>query len=81
MDQLRPVQAFSGLPPLRDLIQLYNARISEVVEEALEATGLDRLAEDQRPRLVTNRGPALLSRDFGFYREARGLGHILASPY
>jgi transposase InsO family protein len=57
------------------------AAFSEVVEEALEATGLDRLSQEQRPRLVTDRGPALISHDFGLYLEGRGLGHILASPY
>jgi transposase InsO family protein len=57
------------------------AAFSEVVEEALEATGIDRLPQDQRPRLVTDRGPALISHDFGLYLEGRGLGHILASPY
>ena len=54
---------------------------SEVMEDALEATGLDRLPQPRRPRLVTDRGPALVSRDFGVYLEVRGLGHILASPY
>jgi len=57
------------------------AAFSEVVEEAMEATGMDRAPEDVRPRLVTDRGPALLSHDFGLYLEGRGLGHILASPY
>jgi putative transposase len=52
-----------------------------VVEEALEAPGLDRLPDEERPRLVTDRGPPLVSRDFGSYLEGRGLGHILASPY
>jgi len=52
-----------------------------VVEEALEATGLDRLSLEPRPRLVTDRGPALISHNFGLYLEGRGLGHILASPY
>ena len=57
------------------------AAFSEVVEEAMEATGMDRLPDEERPRLVTDRGPALISHDFGLYLEGRGLGHILASPY
>jgi putative transposase len=33
---------------------------SEVVEEAMEATGMDRRPQNQRPRLVTDRGPGVL---------------------
>ena len=33
-----------------------------------------------RPQLVTDRGPALISKDFGQYLKTQGLGHILASP-
>ena len=54
---------------------------SEVVELACESTGVDQLPPLDRPRLVTDRGPALISQDFGDYLEAHGLGHILASPY
>jgi transposase InsO family protein len=57
------------------------AAFSEVVEEAMEATGMDRAPQEQRPRLVTDRGPALISHDFGLYLEGRGVGQILASPY
>lgn len=54
---------------------------SDVVEAACEATGLDLRTGSQQPRVVTDRGSALISRDFGQYLEAKGLGHILASPY
>ncbi len=54
---------------------------SEVVELACEEIGLDKLPPDQRPRLVSDRGPALISSDFETYLEERGIGHILASPY
>ena len=54
---------------------------SQVVEEACERTGVDQAPLSDRPRLVTDRGPALMSKDFGQYLETKGLGHILASPY
>ena len=38
---------------------------SEVIEQACEATGMDDVPTKQRARLVTDRGPALISRTFG----------------
>ena len=54
---------------------------SEVVELACENTGIDKLDVECRPKLVSDRGPALISGDFETYLEERGIGHILASPY
>ena len=50
--------------------------VSQVVEAAVEQIPLSN-----RPRLVRDRGSALISKDFGQYLETKGLGHILASPY
>ena len=54
---------------------------SQVVEAACERTGVEQAPLSDRPRLVTDRRPALISKDFGQYLETKGLGRILASPY
>jgi putative transposase len=52
---------------------------SDVVELAYESTGVN--SEDKKPRILSDRGSALISEAFGNYLEQKGLGHILASPY
>ncbi len=54
---------------------------AEVVELATERTGLVKQQPYLMPKLVSDRGPALISENFGNYLEAKGIGHILASPY
>jgi putative transposase len=54
---------------------------SDVIEAACESVELSYAPEADRPRLVTDHGAALISKDFGRYLEIKGIGHILASPY
>jgi transposase InsO family protein/transposase-like protein len=57
------------------------AAFSEVLQLALENTGLERVPRVQKPRLLSDNGPGLVGQDFQDYLDAVGLTHILASPY
>ncbi len=54
---------------------------SEVVELACKSTGINDVPISQKPRLLSDRGHALISSAFSDYLEAKGIGHILAPPY
>ena len=50
----------------------------EVIDLACEKAGVD---PEDMPKLVSDRGPALISEELGEYLEDQGIDHILASPY
>lgn len=53
---------------------------SEVVGLACEKAGIKK-DDPKIPRLVTDRGPALISDDFNAYLDEKNIHHIYASPY
>ncbi len=53
----------------------------EVVQEAVEETGMTEVPLRDRTSLLSDNGPGYLSRTFGRYLWLLGINHIVASPY
>ena len=53
----------------------------EVVQEAVDATGMTDVPVEDRTRLLSDNGSGYVSRAFRDYLHLVGIGHILAAPY
>ncbi len=53
----------------------------EVVQEAVDATGMTAVPVENRTRLLSDNGAGYVSRAFRDYLNLVGIGHILAVPY
>ena len=53
----------------------------EVVQEAVDRTGMDRAPITDRTRLLSDNGPGYVSRAFRDYLGMVGIRHILAAPF
>lgn len=62
-------------------VKMDSGAYSEVVQDALAATGLEKAPRIRTPRLLSDNASALVGKEFRNYVEAVGLTHILASPY
>jgi transposase InsO family protein len=55
--------------------------IIDVVQKAVDATGMTDVPVEDRTMLLSDNGPGYISRQFGDYLRLVGIRHILASPY
>jgi len=53
----------------------------EVIQEAVDATGMTDVPVEDRTRLLSDNGAGYVSRTFREYLRLVGIGHILAAPY
>ena len=53
----------------------------EVVQDAVDKTGMTEVPVEDRTRLLSDNGPGYVSRAFGDYLRLVGIRHILAAPF
>jgi transposase InsO family protein len=53
----------------------------EVVQEAVDATGMTDVPVEDRTKLLSDNGPGYVSRSFRDYLRLVGIGHILSAPF
>ena len=62
-------------------IDMTSASLIEVVQDAIDRTGMTDVPVDDRTRLLSDNGPGYISRLFREYLQFVGIRHILAAPF
>jgi putative transposase len=57
------------------------ADVTETLGLALQASGLDNVEPDRRPRLLSDNGPSYIASDLSDWLEKRGMRHTRGKPY
>ena len=55
--------------------------VTETLDLARAATGVDQVRVEHRPRLLSGNGPCYVSAELATYLETHGLGHTRGAPY
>jgi transposase InsO family protein len=55
--------------------------VTETLELALQASGLDQVPPQQRPRLLSDNGPSYVASDLSDWLENQGMRHTRGKPY
>ena len=55
--------------------------VKDTLDQALAVTGVDQVRVRQRPRLLSDNGPAYVSGELGQYLGDRGMAHTRGAPY
>ena len=53
----------------------------ETLDEALAVSGVEQVRVRHRPRLLSDNGPAYVSKELQTYLQERGIGHTRGAPY
>jgi putative transposase len=57
------------------------ADVTVTLEHALQASGLDQVETDRRPRLLSDNGPSYVAGDLADWLEGQGMRHTRGKPY
>ncbi len=55
--------------------------VTETLDLARAATGVDRVRVEHKPRLLSDNGPCYVAKDLAAYLREHGLGHTRGRPY